>query len=170
MNSRAEGSSVSSSIVLLFSSQYVVSNSIIGSGGVEVEVGSMVACIVEDSVREFSCTLLMCLIVHLLLLQFRGEASTKYRSTVHPNSRQLPRHNITRSTSLSTISTAKVRSVSLSCIPTIMKSRNRHLCIPCWTVQIVHVRVRRSVSKVVRNCTSGDRCPKSPCKYRELLA
>jgi hypothetical protein len=33
--------------------------------------------------------------------------------------------------------------------------------------------VRRSlgsVSKVVRNCTSGDQCPKSPCKYRELLA
>jgi hypothetical protein len=30
--------------------------------------------------------------------------------------------------------------------------------------------LRRSVSKVVRNCTSGDQCPKSPCKYRELLA
>jgi hypothetical protein len=110
MNSRAEGSSVSSSIVLLFSSQYVVSNSIIGSGG--VEVGSIVACIVEDSVREFSCTLLMCLIVHLSLLgKFRDELSTKYSS---PNSRQLPRQNITRSTSLSTISTVKVRSVPLS--------------------------------------------------------
>jgi hypothetical protein len=46
MNSRAEGSSVSSSIVLLFSSQYVVSNSIIGSGG--VEVGSIVAFISTD--------------------------------------------------------------------------------------------------------------------------
>jgi hypothetical protein len=75
MNSRAEGSSVSSSIVLLFSSQYVVSNSIIGSGG--VEVGSIVACIVEDLVREFAynlVTLLMFLIVQLLLLgRFRIE-------------------------------------------------------------------------------------------------